>query len=252
MKKAFFFLIVLIIVLIFLGWNGTRPERLIANLSKKGPITTGTFRYRLYAFGVLPLGEAEFVKPMPGRYHGQNTLHLHAAVESFKAFAWIFQARAAIDSYLDTITLNPFAFTEKIKVGSKPEIGREVAYDQKNRTMTLEGVKRVILADTQDPLSLIYNLQRWEPARLKNFEMNLNTKHKNYIVTGLTDEKTIFVQGRPYDILIMHASVKRRDGNPYHQSKVMVVFLKDKINIPLLIKISASGFPAQARLIETR
>jgi hypothetical protein len=85
--------------------------------------------------------------------------------------------------------------------------------------------------------------------RLKEIEMNINTNKKNYFLKGKVTPQDITIDKKLYKTFTLVATIKRSDKNPYHSSAITMVFLKDKENIPVLIKVVASGFLINARLI---
>jgi hypothetical protein len=118
--------------------------------------------------------------------------------------------------------------------------------------MTLYGVKRQILPATHDPLSAIHYLTQKDLSALKEIEMNINTNQKNYMLKGTVEQKELSLREKSYVLYVARAEIKRRDNNPYHKSSVSIVFLKDKENIPILIKIAASGIFINVKLVDIR
>ena len=160
-----------------------------------------------------------------------------------------FKAEAILDSYVDCATLNPISFKQKLVISGKPEQEKVVAYDQNKGFMTLDGVKREILPNTQDPLSLIYNLKKIDFAKNKEIEIGINTNQKNYVLKGTIEQKQI--GNIDYMVYCGKADIKRRDkNNPYHRSHVTMWFVKENENVPILIKVFASGFFTVIRLVE--
>lgn len=252
MRKCLVLLIVIILSLGLVSYNNSNIKNIISGLAKKGYIGPGELRYRIYLFGVFPVGEAVFGVEKSEQYQGQKTYHLSAAARSLNAFSKFFKASADLDSYVDTKELAPLVFKQKIAISGKPTVEREVTYDQKNGIMSIAGVKRQILPDTQDPLSAIFNLRRLNFDKIKDIEMNINTNQKNYILKGTAVQREILINKNNYKIVSAKAEIRRRDKNPYHKSSITIVLLREKENIPILIKVFASGVLINARLIEIR
>jgi ribosomal protein L21 len=83
--------------------------------------------------------------------------------------------------------------------------------------------------------------------------MNINTNQKNYSLKGTVVPKEISSAGRRYKVYLLKAEIKRRDkNNPYHRSKITMVVLRKDRNIPILIKVFASGALINAKLIEVK
>jgi hypothetical protein len=52
------------------------------------------------------------------------------------------------------------------------------------------------------------------------------------------------------NIAYVNATISRKDKNPYHKSEISLVMLADKENLPVLIRIFASGLLVQAKLVD--
>jgi len=252
MKKILFILLIIILSLVFIMYNNSNPRSIIANLAKKGDIHSGDLRYRVYFFGVLPFGDAVLGMQKLEDYKGEKVYHLRGEAQSLKFISKFFSSRAVIDSYVDEQKLCPILFKQKLAISGKPDAEKEVFYDQESGIMTLAGVKRQILPKTQDPLSAVFNIKRLDFDNVKDIEMNLNTNQKNYILTGNAERKNIWLNKKIYKITLLKVDIRRRDKNPYHKSSIDMVLLKADENIPILIKIFASGFLMNAKLIEIK
>jgi len=205
--------------------------------------------YRLYFLGVIPLGDAVFNKAQKETIAGVKVYHLNASASTLKAYSKLGSASAVIDSYIDINTGNPLLFKQKVVSPGKEAADKEVVYDQKNNVMTMAGERRTILPDTQDPLSLIFNIRRLNLANVGKAEYQMNTNQKNYVFSAFFREKSISSGGKQYKLAIMDSTIKRKDKNPYHQTSISVVFLQDKYNIPLSIRVFSSGILVSARLV---
>ncbi|MDP2937936.1 MAG: hypothetical protein Q8N72_01635, partial [Candidatus Omnitrophota bacterium] len=105
---------------------------------------------------------------------------------------------------------------------------------------------------TQDPLSLLFNIMHMDFDRVEGLEMNINTNQKNYLVKGIKQSRDISIDKKAYKLVFLDGDIKRREKSPYHQSKINIVFCRDKENIPILIKVFASGVFLNAKLIDIR
>ncbi len=250
MKKVLIVIAAIVICLFITSYFNTNPDSALGILTKKGAGSPGELKYRVYLLGVLPVGEAMLYSAKTEDYQGEVVYHLKAEARALKIFSKLFSGFAVLDSYIDTVNFNPRLFRQKVVVSGKPDINKEVFYDQKENVMTLLGVKRQVMPKTQDPLSLIYNFRHMDFDKVKDFDLSLNTNQKNYMIKGSVTlgEKSL---GRAiYKTALVNAEIKRRDKNPYHKSRISIIFLKGKENVPLTIKVIASGFLINAKLVE--
>jgi hypothetical protein len=88
--------------------------------------------------------------------------------------------------------------------------------------------------------------------KVKEFEISLNTNQKNYVLKGAAQPQEICIDNKKYKIFILKSDIRRRDKNPYHQTKLTMTLCKEKENIPILIKVFASGALINARLVEIK
>lgn len=254
MKKLLVIIFLVLFSLSLITWVKSKPGSIISTLTRSGGIKTGELRYRVYILWVLPVGEAVFEPEKAESYQGKKVYHLKAVAQSLSMLSGFFKASAVIESYVEISNFNPLLFKQIISIAGKPTIEKEVSYDQVNNTMTLAGVKREVLPDTQDPISATYNIRHMDFAKTKSVEMNINTNQKNYILEGSAKEEEIEVGGKKYGLVFTKAQIRRRDkNNPYHRSQINMILLKvGNENIPILIKVFASGFPVTARLVEIK
>lgn len=252
MKKFILIFAVLILVLVFAARRNSDPSSMIQHLTATGGAKAAEIKYRIYAFGVIPVAEASFSKAIETEFEGRRVYRLSAKAESLKFLERLFSASAILDSYLDTRQLYPLFFTQRISLSGKPEITRRISYNQAQGVMTTGGVQRQIPAETHDPLSLLFNLRRADLQIAQKMEFNINTNQKNYIFAANSAPKEMVIAGQPYPCAFLKADIRRSDeDNPYHRSKVSVLFLRSREgNIPVLIKIFSGGFLAHIKLIE--
>jgi hypothetical protein len=209
--------------------------------------------------GVIPVGEAIFQRekteeylPSGKRGKGEFVYHLTATARSLSAFSKFFTGYAVLDSYIDRQQFNPMVFKERLLVTGKEGIDKEVIYDQRHGVMSTANVRRQILPNTQDPLSAIFNIRRMDFDKTKEFEMNLNTNQKNYILKGAARLLDISVNKKIYKTVFLEVQISRRDKNPYHKSRIRMVLLKERENLPVLIDIFAGGVFMNACLIDIK
>jgi hypothetical protein len=221
-------------------------------LAKSGEIKTGALTYKISLFGILPVGEAVFNSAKLEQFEGQSVYHLSAAASTLGFISKFFSGNAVLDSYIDTVRYNPLLFKQKLIVANKEGIDKEARYDQALGVMSIKGVRRQILPDTQDPLSAMFNLRRMDFNKVKDFEMNINSNQKNYVLNGTAEPKNIAIGDKLFRTFILSAEIKRRDKNPYHKTNITMVLLPDTDNIPVSIKVFASGIQINAKLVEIK
>jgi hypothetical protein len=118
--------------------------------------------------------------------------------------------------------------------------------------MSIAGLQRSILPKTQDPLSVMLNIKRLDFKQVRDFAFNLNTNQKDYLLKGKAQENPLLIKGKLYKTVMVVMNIARRDKNPYHKSSITVILLPDVQNIPLLIKVFASGILLNVKLIDVR
>lgn len=250
MKKISFTFLIALLFLASVNIYNNNVKIIISRLDKNGNIHPEKLRYRINFAGVIPIGEAVFDSQKVEEFQGRPVYHLTASARSLGIFSKLFSSYAFLDSYIDTQQFNPILFRQKLVVKGRKNIEKEAAYDQKQGIMSRDGVRRQILPNTQDPLSALFNVRRMDFDKEKEFEMNINTNQKNYILKGIAHPKNIPIQKKIYRAVFLEAEISRRDKNPYHKSKIAMVLLRDKENIPILIKAFSGGFLINAKLID--
>lgn len=251
MKKILLIAIVIIILAsIYSYHNNNNQASIISKLVKKAELKPGDLKYQVNLLGIIPMGDSVLALEELEEYNGKKVYHLTARAESAKILSKFFKANVILDSYVDTEKLNPLLFKQRIVIAGRQDIAKEAIYDQNASIMTIAGVKRQILPNTQDPLSAIFNLRRMDLDRVKEFELNINTNQKNYVLKGSVRPQQISINKKIYKTALLKATIKRRDKNPYHQSELTMVLLREKENIPILIRVFASGMLINAKLID--
>lgn len=250
MKKLLLIFFIIILFLIFVWRYNNNPRIIIFRLLRKGDIGTGDLKYRINLLGIIPVGEATFAYEKAEEHNGIKVYHLNASAGILKIFSKLFNGYAILDSYVDREKLSPVLFRQRVEAPGKENPSKEIFYDLKNLTMNLNGVVRQILPNTQDPLSAMFKLRHMDFDNTKEIEMNINTNQKNYILTGIAKQKDLLTNKKIFKIVIIKSEIKRRDKDPYHKSNVTIVLLKGKENIPILIKVFASGALITAQLVD--
>jgi hypothetical protein len=251
-KKIFIFIGLLVLVGVFVFHINNNPGSIVSSLLKKGEVKPGELVYRINLFGIIPAAEAVFSTEVIEDYNGQKVYHLSATAAPLKFCAKLFNGYAVLDSFVDMQSLNPVLFRQKVKAPGKENPSKEIFYDQKNNTMTMAGVERQVNPNTQDPLSMIFNLRHMDFDKTKDVELNLNTNQKNYTFKGIAKQEDLAIGKKVLRVVNVNAQIKRKGKDHYNQSEVGIVFLKDRQNIPILIKVFAKGFFISIKLIQIR
>ncbi|MCG8431984.1 MAG: DUF3108 domain-containing protein [Candidatus Omnitrophica bacterium] len=253
--KRFLVLILLVAIIasVINYRRNTDVRRAVSRFSSRELESADALRYRLYVFGILGVGEAVFYRAEKKEFRGGPVYHLRAVAQSAPELEWFYVASMAIDSFVDTASGTPLVYREKLRVKGKIEDEKEVVYDQANHTMTIGEETRQILPDTHDPLSAIFSLRKMDiPAEPQEIELSINTNQKNYVLQGTVTARDELINRKARPVTLVKASIRRRDKNPYHKSRIQMVLTGGRENIPVLIKVFAGGFFVSARLIEVQ
>ncbi len=246
-KRIFLALVALLLALSAATLHAsTSPRRTLKRLHLPEQETASWYRYTLRLFGVIPAGTVTFFRETAASYAGRDCLKLTAAAQNLPALDRIFAFSAQLESYVERERLAPLVFRQTVRMRSKPDATKEVFYDQEAGTMRIGAVTRTIPQDTHDPLSLLRRFRTMDMDSNRSFDFTLNTNQKNYAVAG-TLEKMPRDEGK-IGLYRADASIFRRDKNRYHRSRVSIVFLDRHENIPVVIKVFASGFFLTATL----
>ncbi|MDP3732508.1 MAG: DUF3108 domain-containing protein [Candidatus Omnitrophota bacterium] len=237
---------------ISLFYYNNSPKIIVSSLAGKINVQAKELIYRVNLFGILPLADVVIKVDERQDNNGQEVYHLSATANSLRWYRKMYNANAILDSYVDIVTHDPILFRQKAVIANGKAINKEVYYDQENGIMTLNNIRRRIPPHTQDPLSLLVNTMRMDFDKVKELEMNINTNQKNYVVKGIKHSRDISIDKKVYKLVFLDTDIKRREKSPYHQSKINITFCRGKENIPILIKIFASGAFLNARLIDIR
>jgi hypothetical protein len=252
MKKVLRILLFMVAVLIFTTDYNLSLNRVISHLSGAEFKIPAQLKFRIYLFGFLPVGKAALNLGKSETYQGKEVYHLQAQATTLGWLSPIFKASLSMDSWIDKKERYPLLFKQILAISNKEDQQNEIIYEQKNGVMISEGVKRQILPGTHDPLSLIFYIMQMNLENIKDLQMNINTNQKNYILKADLQYQTVSISRKIYNTVLLEAGIKRRDKNPYHQTQAKMVLLKEKGNLPLLIKVFAGGISVNAKLIDIK
>lgn len=253
MKKILPITIVLIILCLgAIYQNNSNLNLVVFKLTNKNEIKEGDLVYRVSLFSIFPVGEAVFFNKEVQEYEGKKVYYLRADAKTINIPSVFFSASVVLSSYIDMQDNNPLLFKQRIKISGKPDVVKEITYDQKNGIMSIAGVERSILPNTQDFLSVIFNLRKMDLSKVTDLDMNINTNQKNYALKGKVTPREILVNNKTYKAYIINADISRRDKNPYHKSKITIELLSDKENIPVIIRVFTAGALINAKLVQIK
>lgn len=252
MKKII--LILIAVLLVFLGTSlllkNMSQRRMITELVDRKGEGVLTLHYRVYMLGLFPVGEAWIKKESQEDYEGRKVYHINGLARTNRFFSAFFSGEAEVDSLVDIASINPVIFRQRIYVKNKYDLKKEASYDQDKGVMTSGGVSRVIPPDTKDPLSAFLYLKRMSSGMLKDFEININTNQKTYILKGVSEIKEAVLGKNRFELARLNAQIMRRDKNPYHRSNISMLLVRVKENIPVKISVFSGGFFVQALLTD--
>lgn len=257
-KTCFFFLLILASILIvsfLVQQNRNHPPSIIRQLSLEDriPFEETRLLFKVNFLGFLPVGYAKIENKGGLLFKGRQALHLSAEAIALKLISSFYDVLAGVDSYVDKENLHSLKFSENLIIPGKPQERKEVFYDQKNNIMELEGIRRKILPDTQDPLSAIFYIRRQSLEIGKEFDININTNQKNYCLLVKVIKKNEYqIKDKGVGVWILQGEIRRRDENPRHSSSLTMWLLDNPYKTPLLIKVSASAFLVTLRLIDLK
>lgn len=206
-------------------------------------------RYRIYLFGILPVGEAVISDKGEERFQGRYLRRLHASARCAGFIARLCRMTADADSYVEPASWNPVVFSQKFAFAGKEQV-KDIRYDQKSGTMVINGERRVIPPGTKDPLSAVFSLRAMDFSALRQVEFFINTNQKTYLLKGEAHLRRQRILGQPHALVFVKAGIRRKDGNPYHRSSISMVLDAHNNNTPVFITAAAGGIVVCARLID--
>lgn len=252
MKKTALFLFILLIIggaaAVSLNTSVSRP---LARLPAAQGNDFRRLTYRLYLFGLIPVGEASLDNAGIDDFNGRPVIHIVGSGVTAPYLSGLIKGSFSADSYIDSETLYPCLFTQTLKVTGKPDNTRQIAYDQKAGMMTVDGTERDVGPGVRDPLSAFYYLTRMDLDEASGtIGMDVNSNQKTYSLGGTVSKALLKVGNAPFDVVTVKADVRRKDKNPYHTSRLTCVLSKRHANAPVLIKVFAGGVLVTAQLTD--
>lgn len=252
-----FVLVACVVVSMVVFKNNTNPRLVLKDLFKKAPHwqtsgqLTKTRIYQINIFGIVPAGKLSIYAPRTSVENNEEYRILTADAQTFPWVSALYSARTNLVSTMRVQTLSPREFKQITAIQGEPETEKVIFYDQAKGIMKIGKEERTIAPKTQDPLSLIYNLQELDFTSLQSFEYIINTNQKNYAFSATVKPVPISLSQNTAKGYLVKADIRRKDKlNPYHRSKVDIFFLAyQHENVPLVINVFASGFFVNLKLI---
>jgi Protein of unknown function (DUF3108) len=199
--------------------------------------------------GIIPAGEARIRNMGLEPYQNKKAYHLSAKAYPLNIYAKFLHLEAKIDSYVDPDKLSTFKFKQSILLPNKTKQEKEILYDQARNIMELEGVKRQIFPNTQDPLSSMFYIQHQKLELGKEFDLNINTNQKNYqFYIKVVARQEYAIGNKKVVVWLLDGIIRRRDKNVYHRTTMKLWVLDGPEKIPILIKTVSNAGLVTARL----
>jgi hypothetical protein len=252
MKKFFLLLLALGIIAIAVVFSlNTGVSRTLARLPRQESSDFKQLTYRIYLFGLIPVGEARLSNNGAEDLQGREVIHLSGTAATASYLSSLLKGRLSVDSYIDNATLYPLLFTQTLRISGRPDDVKQIVYDQEAGIMIVGGTQREIVSGVQDPLSAILNLTRMDFDKANGIiGMDVNSSQRTYALEGTISQERRIIKNVSHRIVTVTTSVRRKDKNPYHTSRMTFVLSKQHAFTPILIKVFAGGVFITAQLID--
>jgi len=218
-------------------------------LQDKLSADSNIFAFRVNFQGLIPAGHAILENKGEESYQGKKVYHLSAKASPLGFYTRFFKAGVQVDSYVDAAKLYTLKFQQSLDLPDKNKDKKVVLYDQDKNFMELNGVKRQIMPQTQDPLSAIFYIQHQEFELGKVFDLNINTNQKNYQLYAMVVRREEYaLEGKKIGVWVLEGTIRRRDKNPYHKTTMKMWLLDNPSKTPIFIKTMTNIGQVTARL----
>jgi len=254
-----FKIILILIILVFLGLflRGLYVNNLKVILSNvsvgesvaKDGIKKLTFNAS-YA-GFIPATKATIEEEGIEKLKGKDVYHIKAEAEPNRFINRIYRVKAEINSFIDRDELCPLKFTQILDIPGKPRQEKIIVYDQANHTMNNGEETRMILPNTQGPLSILFYLMHHNLKLGEILDFNLNTNQKNLrFYAKVLEKQKVQVNDKVYEVYLIEGSVKRRSKSLRHSSEFKIWFSNKPFQAPVLIKVFTPAGPIVVRTVK--
>ncbi len=199
------------------------------------------FDYKIRLFGLFDLGGAKvnYLSVKDKAHSGM--LVIKGEGYTSRLISLFFNPQVSAESMINLLQVFPEKFIYSMAIpGLKPE-EKVIIYDHKNMTMELDGVRRVIFSNTQDPLSAMYYIQNQKMAIGKEFDININTNQKNYrFQLEVKGKKELIIKNQKVTLWLLEGEIARRDKSRRHKTYIKLWFWEEG-KAAVLVKVSTSG-----------
>ena len=248
--KVLLILIVLAFLGLFLrGLYINNLKVILSNVYSNGDIKELTFKVTYGGFA--PLGKAVIVNKGVEELGDKDVYHIKAEAELNWFINRIYKIKAEINSFIDKNKLYPLKFTQMLEIPGKPRQEKIMIYDQLNHIMKRGKEARIILPNTQDPLSILFYFMRQDLKVNDIFDFNFNTNQKNLrFYAKVLGKQEIQISGRKrYEVYMIKGSVKRRSKSLRHSSEFTIWFVDKPFKAPVLMKVFTGVGPVVVRTV---
>ena len=252
MKKVFLMiLIVLVCVGSFQVFNN-RPQSILMELQKKDLLGAKRgigLQYTVYFMGVVPMANILISQEDAGVYEGKDAIKMTMIAKPLSPLFDFYKGRVELVSLIDKKKEHALKFSETIYEPSSINETREIFYDQEKHIIKANNEERMMLPDTQDPLSMLHFLRSQDFKKGEVLDLNVNTNQKNYRFLTKVDKKQSFsVNGTKVSAVSLEIDIKRRNKTRRNSTQMTVWLTNDDKNTPFLIKVFTSGLFLVLRL----
>lgn len=202
--------------------------------------------------GFIPLGTAVIENKGIELYRNREVYKLEAEVELASLLNRFYNVEVKAESFLDKEEGYPLEFNYASRFYGEVKEAKRSFYDQINHTMTRKDEVRMILPNTQDPLTVIYYLMRQDFSVGKTFDLNINTSQKNYRFFASVLKKKVFqIKDNKYEMYLVKGSVRRRDDSYRHSCEFSIWFMDNPCKVPVLMKTFTNAGLVGGKLLQT-
>lgn len=241
MKKLFILLLIFIFFLGIYAFSQAKendPRAILQKTRLKLDDNPTQLIFAVKFLGFLPLASAQINLVGEANFLNKDVLKVEALAQTIAQIEKYFYATAQIESLIDKDTGLSLKFTQKTKIKGKEDHEKIILYDQVKNTMLYKGEERVIMPNTQDPLSAIFYIRKQDLSVGKEFKIYFNTNQKIYLMKTKVLAKTAYeINGTNLPVWTVEAQIQRADGSPYHQTCLKFYLLDNPTKTLLLIKV---------------
>ncbi|UCD15924.1 MAG: DUF3108 domain-containing protein [Candidatus Omnitrophota bacterium] len=200
--------------------------------------------------GFIPIGKAVIENKGIQKYKGKDVYYIKAEAKLAEILNRFYNVKVQAESFIDKNKKYPLEFNYASQFYGEVKEAKRSFYNQVNHTMTRNGETRMILPNTQDPLSTIYHLMRQDFEVGKTFDLNINTSQKNYrFYAEVLKKKEFEIKNKTYHLYLVKGSVRRRDNSYRHSSAFSIWFMDKPQKVPVLMKTFTNAGLIEGKLL---